>query len=467
MQSKQTKALNYRKSLDQALREHRTTFWSIVDAIYQEGGWVQAVGGWVRDLLMDLPSKDLDVEIFQLEPERLKSILASHGQLNLEGESYGVFKLKGIDIDIGLPRRDVKKGLGYKGFDVVPDPHMSVSEAARRRDFTVNAISMELRTGQIIDPFDGMRDLESKTLSVVDWKRFKEDPLRVFRAAQFLSRFGFKPSRQLVWLAQQMEMETLPLERIQLEFDKMLLRGIQPSIGLTFLKQSGWIRYFPELERLIDCQQDREWHPEGDVWSHTLRALDNALRFRNGDDETDRLLMYSILCLNLGRPDATEIVKGKIRVKGFDQIGADQARRFLQRMTREIGFIDSVCRIVQHQLVPRRFTFGKAQTSSVKRLAHELDKGVTIEMLATIAQICRQATGVAPKKTPQEQKLMSQARRLSVHRQKESAVLQGRHLVEAGIKPGPAFRELLNLAYTIQINEGIRNPEVLLQRVLK
>ncbi|HXD74082.1 MAG TPA: hypothetical protein VN628_10115, partial [Vicinamibacterales bacterium] len=138
----------------------------IAAAARDAGGRALFVGGWVRDRLMGHESKNIDIEIFGLPADRVRTILESLGRVDAVGASFQVFKSG--DVDVSLPRRDSKAGRGHKGFEVTGDPSMSVEDAARRRDFRINAILWDPLTDEHLDPFDGRGDLERRLLRVVD-----------------------------------------------------------------------------------------------------------------------------------------------------------------------------------------------------------------------------------------------------------------------------------------------------------
>src|SRR3954466_15437018 len=163
----------------------------IATAIRDAGGRPPIGGGWVRDRLLALPEPEksnVDLEVFGLPGDRLRALLESFGRVEAVGESFQVYKIG--DIDVSLPRRDSKAGRGHRGFVVTGDPDMSIAEAARRRDFTVNAISWDPLPREPFDPFDGRSDLERRLLRVVDPLTFGDDSLRVLRGVQFAARFA-------------------------------------------------------------------------------------------------------------------------------------------------------------------------------------------------------------------------------------------------------------------------------------
>ena len=243
------------------------------------------VGGWVRDHLLGVRSKDVDIEVFGLEVERLEALLAGFGGVHAIGRAFGVLRVGGIDIDFSLPRRDSKRGPGHRGFDVEPDPTLDFAEAARRRDLTVNSIGIDPLTGEVLDPHGGRRDLEGRVLRATDPARFSEDPLRGLRVAQLAARLEMTPDGALVALCRTLDLSELSGERVFEEFTKLLLRAARPSIGFKVLEDTDQLRFFPELHALRGVPQDPEWHPEGDVWVHTLMVLDVAATLRSDGTE--------------------------------------------------------------------------------------------------------------------------------------------------------------------------------------
>ena len=285
----------------------------IAKAIAGSKGHGILVGGAVRDHFMDRRiSKDLDVEVFGLSMQELESVLQEFGNIHAAGKSFGVLKLKTptAEYDFSLPRREQKTGKGHRGFKIISDPAMSFKEAASRRDFTVNSMGYDLLENTLLDPFEGIADIKHKKLRHVG-PAFAEDPLRVFRAMQFSARLEFKISAQTAKFCRKLDLSELPRERIFEEFRKLLLKSKRPSIGLKAAKQLGVLNYFPELKALIGVPQDPKWHPEGDVWTHTLMVLDEAARLRTGIEKKDMVLMFGALCHDFGKPLTTKCLRGR------------------------------------------------------------------------------------------------------------------------------------------------------------
>ena len=183
----------------------------IVRAVRDAGGRALVVGGWVRDRIMGRPSKDIDLEVYGLPVDALRARLARFGAVNAVGESFTVFKV--ADIDVSLPRRESKIGRGHKAFEIHGDPDMSPAEAARRRDFTINAIAWDPLTDEYVDPFDGRGDIERRLLRAVDVRTFVDDSLRVLRAVQFAARFEFTLEPDTADLCRRIPLDDLPAEQ--------------------------------------------------------------------------------------------------------------------------------------------------------------------------------------------------------------------------------------------------------------
>ncbi|MFP8880139.1 MAG: HD domain-containing protein, partial [Myxococcota bacterium] len=329
---------------------------SIARAVADAGGTAFLVGGAVRDGLWGDSVKDLDVEVFGLEFDRLHSVLGRFGDVIEIGHSFGVLAIRGLAIDFSLPRRDNKVAPGHKGFDIEFDPTLSFDRAARRRDLTINSMGIDLATGELSDPYGGRIDLERRRLQATDALLFPEDPLRGLRVAQFAARFCMAPTPELVALCAQLDLSELPAERIGEEFRKLLCKGREPSRGLSFLAEAELLRFFPELAALVGVPQDAEWHPEGDVWIHTLMAIDRAAELRTGNADKDELLMFGALCHDLGKPATTEKIDGRIRSRGHDKQAVEPTRALLARLAVGRALTDRVAAVVEHHLAPALFT---------------------------------------------------------------------------------------------------------------
>jgi tRNA nucleotidyltransferase (CCA-adding enzyme) len=426
---------------------------AIARAVHDAGGRALVVGGWVRDRLMGHPSKDVDIEVFGMPADRLRLILEAFGSVNAVGESFTVYKVAGIDVS--LPRRESKTGRGHKGFTVTGDPWMPVDEAARRRDFTVNAIAWDPLTGEYLDPFDGRGDIERRVLRMVDRETFGDDSLRVLRAIQFAARFEFDVDPQTKELCRRIPLDDLPAERVWGEIEKLLLRARTPSIGFALALELGIVeRLFPELDALVGCPQEPEWHPEGDVWIHTLLVIDQA-RARIDDLDYPRqvALMLGAVCHDLGKPPTTAFIDGRIRSLDHEEQGVAPATALLDRLNvHSLQGFDvrrEVLGMVANHLKPGMFA--KAQPpvgdGAFRRLAQKVD----LELLARIAKADCEGRGGGFDCSAMDQ-FIERARALGVEHAAPEPLVKGRHLIELGVPPGPALGEVLRDVYERQLD---------------
>ena len=255
---------------------------TIAEKAAELGGTVYFVGGYVRDKLLKLENKDIDIEIHGIHAAALEQILDSIGECIKIGKSFGIYGLKGYSLDIALPRTERRTGTGHRDFTVTSDPFMGTYEAARRRDFTINALMENVLTGEITDHFGGQADLQKGVLRHIDDTTFTEDPLRVLRAAQFAARFHFSIAAETAELCRSIDLSPLSKERVMLEMEKALLKSDKPSVFFEELRNMEQLEYwFPELQALIGLPQNREHHREGDTWTHTMMVLDEAAKRRN------------------------------------------------------------------------------------------------------------------------------------------------------------------------------------------
>lgn len=334
---------------------------SIAEAVKAQGGRALLVGGSVRDEALGRAPKDFDVEVYGLDAKALEQIAEGFGKVYAVGRAFGILKLSlgiGMDIDLSMPRIDSKVGEGHRGFAVKVDPGMSIKDAARRRDFTFNALAKDPLTGEVFDPFGGVQDLRERTLRVTDPERFMDDPLRVYRAAQFVGRFGLRidPSSHALMESMVGSLKELPNERRREEWEKMLLKSEQPSLGLLTLHSLGVIKaLYPELHALSGTPQEFQWHPEGDVWIHTLMSVDTAseiARYYELDEATKRVVLWASLCHDLGKSSTTQFDGGRIRSKGHEAAGAEPTKRFLDGLGMDKATTDKVVKIVADHLWP-------------------------------------------------------------------------------------------------------------------
>ena len=441
----------------------------IARAVGDAGGRALAVGGHVRDRLLDHGSKDYDIEVFGLELDALQAILGRFGRVLTVGRAFGVLRLADLDVDFSLPRRDSKVGPGHRGFDVDVDPTLDFAAAARRRDLTVNSMGLDLLTEEILDPYGGRADLEGKVLRAVDPRTFPEDPLRGLRVAQFSARLEMRPNDQLLALCRQLDLSEVSPERILEEFRKLLLQGVRPSLGFAFLRESGLLRFFPEIEALIDVPQDATWHPEGDVWTHNLMVVDEAARLRRGDAD-DPALMFGALCHDLGKPGTTVVQEGRVRSPSHSKAGIAPTRSLLARMRAPNELVERTCALVEHHLAPALFDKDGAKARAYRRLSRQLgSSGVSMELLARVARadhLGRTTAEALAREFPAGDRFLVRARELAVVEEPPRDAVLGRHLIARGMAPGPSFGPLLARCREVQDERGWRDPDRILDAVL-
>jgi tRNA nucleotidyltransferase (CCA-adding enzyme) len=425
----------------------------IARAVRDAGGRALVVGGWVRDRLMGCAAKDLDLEVFGLSADRLRDVLADLGPVNAVGESFTVYKVG--DVDVSLPRRESKTGRGHKGFTVTGDPSMPPEDAARRRDFTINAISWDPLTGEYVDPFDGRGDIARRVVRMVDRRTFGDDSLRVLRAIQFAARFEFDLDPATKEVCRRIPLDDLPAERVWGEVEKLLLRARRPSIGFALALELGVVeRLFPELDALVGCPQEPEWHPEGDVWVHTLLVIDQArMRIDDLDHPRRVALMLGAVCHDLGKPATTAFVDGRIRSLDHEEQGVPPASALLDRLNvHSLHGFDvrrEVIGMVANHLKPGMFA--KAQPpvgdGAYRRLAQKVD----LELLARVAKADCEGRGGGFDCSAMD-RFLDRARALGVEHAPPEPLVKGRHLVELGVAPGPALGDVLREVYERQLD---------------
>jgi tRNA nucleotidyltransferase (CCA-adding enzyme) len=426
---------------------------AIAQAVRDAGGRALIAGGWVRDHLLGLPSNDVDLEVYGVPAASLRALLERVGRVDAVGESFTVYKVAGVDV--ALPRRESKVGRGHRGFEVHGDPDMSMKDACRRRDFTINAMLCDPLTGDVFDPFDGRRDLDAGLLRMVDENTFPDDSLRVLRALQLAARFGLTMDAATRRACRGIALDDLPSDRIVGEFEKLLLVARRPSAGFALGLDLGVIHaLIPEMASLVGCPQELEWHPEGDVWVHTLMVLDEA---RAVIDDLDRArgltIMIGAVCHDFGKPLTTSVIDGRIRSPGHESEGIGPTLAWLDRLN--LHTIDGfdlrhhVVGLVAYHLAPGMWHKSSSPVSdgAFRRLAQKVD----LELLARFARAdCRGRTGEF--ECSAMDWFLERARALGVEHRPPAPLLMGRHLLAMGLDPGPGVGRILKAVYERQLD---------------
>ncbi len=413
----------------------------IAEKVSLAGGRAYFVGGFVRDRLLGTQNKDIDIEVHSVEAGVLREILSSTGETLEMGESFGIFSLKGFDIDIAMPRSETATGRGHRDFSISVDPFIGTKKAAERRDFTVNALMEDVLTGEIIDHFGGKEDLEKSVLRHVNDNSFAEDPLRVLRLAQFSARFGFSVHEGTKELCRHIDLSSLSRERIEGEMKKALLKSEKPSVFFEVLREVNGLDFrFPELKKLIGLRQNPAFHPEGDVWVHTMDVLDRAVKYRERVSKPFPFMM-SALCHDLGKTEATEEINGVIHAYNHESLGLPVAEKFLSRITGEKELINYVLNMTFLHMKPGVMARAGSKEKSFNKLFDE--------SIAPFDLICL-ALSDEGERNEQTEKILLE--RLEAFNDTMSRpFVQGKDLVEAGLAPDKSFSEILAYAHKLRL----------------
>lgn len=429
------------------MEKERETALALARAVAARGGRAYYVGGCVRDTLLNRPVTDLDIEVHGVESAALFSLLSQFGEPASMGASFGIYGIKGIDLDIAMPRSEKATGRGHKDFEAFTDPFLGPEKAAMRRDFTVNALMQDILTGEILDFFGGRRDLEQGVLRHVNDLSFAEDPLRVFRAAQFAARFGFAVAPETVALCRGMSVDALPRERVMEELKKAFQKAPRPSVFFEVLREMDRLDpWFPEVADLIGVPQNPVFHPEGDVWNHTMRVLDEAALLRDGARYPEGF-MFAALCHDFGKPLVTETgADGRIHSYNHEVEGLAPAGDFLRRLTGEVRLHRYVENMVKLHMRPNSLADSR---SSVKAYMRLFDAAKEPEDLLLLSKADHLSCHPEPHYEETESTLRAM---LALYRERCAApAVTGADLLAAGVRPGPACKDALAHARKLQL----------------
>jgi len=371
------------------------------------------VGGFIRDYLLNIESNDIDIEVYNISSfEKLENILKEFGSVNSVGKSFGVCKIKiqNFELDFTLPRVDSKVASGHSGFDIQIQKNIDFMDAARRRDFSMNAIGYDVASKTLLDPFNGINDLKEKTLKMVDAKTFVEDPLRVLRAVQFCARFDLEMDKDLFALCKQM-IETdmlleLPKERIYGEIKKLLLKSKKPSLGFELLKKLGALKYFSSLKILRE-----------EEWLCAMNAIDKIAALNISNKKTIKVLMLASLCYK------------------FNSL---EIQDFISRLSNNKTLLNSIITLQENLKTVVYICSKKINDYELYKLATK----VNIEELSILSEAL---FGLG-------KSIASRAKELNILNKKLPAILLGRDLVVSGLKPSNKFSKILEAAYEAQMH---------------
>lgn len=443
---------------------------SVLDAVRRVAR-PRLAGGCVRDWLSGMEPKDFDIEVQGATFDELHRVLAPFGATDVVGRSFGVIKLRlgSAVYDFSLPRRESKIGNGHRGFAVTPDPLLSDADAAARRDFTINSLTYDPFTGEVFDPHGGRADLSRRILRHTS-AAFVEDPLRVLRAFQFAARFDMTLAPETAALCRSIvhTFHELPVERIWGEWDKWATQSVRPSRGLAVLEETGWIVHFPEIAALRGCPQDPDWHPEGDVFTHTQHCCDalvNLPEWRAASPARRRVLLFAVLAHDFGKPPTTAQSEhhGRLRWRslGHESAGGPIADNFLRRIGAPQAVGETVRPLVVLHLA--RYHGDELTDSRIRRLARKLHPATIDDLCAVMAA---DSLGRPPLTGADSlvliDELRTRAHALSLRAAPPRPIVLGRHLIALGHAPGPWFTEVLAAAFEAQLDGAFADEETAL-----
>lgn len=419
--------------------------------VAETGGRAYYVGGYVRDSVMGVVSNDIDIEVYGIQGDRLLAVLQDVGHVETKGAGYGIMTLSDWDIDVALPRTEVRTGTGHRDFEVTTDPFLTPEMACRRRDFTVNAMLMDVLTGDIVDPYGGLDDIRRKSIRHIDAGIFAEDPLRVLRACQFAARLGYSVTQKTVKLCRSMDISTLPGFRVADEMRKALLFSDRPSIFFEYLLEMGQLGcWFPELRKLVGLVQDPVYHPEGDVWAHTMQVVNRAAGKRDMSSD-GYLFMLLALTHDFGKILTTERINDRIHSYRHETEGLPLILSFLERL----GYDKRTQRYILN-MVPLHMHPGMMvkDRSSMKATNTMFDAAESPEdlMLFYSADHGPDSEGEKFLKERYEAYLMTMSR----------PYVTGEDLIKAGVKPSADFKRRLDLAHKLRL-AGVDKQQALKQ----
>lgn len=430
---------------------------SIARKVAERGGRTFYVGGYVRDKMLGRRNKDIDIEVHGVTSDVLRQILETEGELRTQGASFGVYNLAHYDIDIAQPRKEHATGRRHKDFEVFVDPFIGYEAAAKRRDFTINAMMGDVLTGEIVDPYGGQDDIKNHVIRHVNDESFKEDPLRVLRGAQFAARFGFDIAPETKSLMKSMDLTVLSKERIYGELQKALMKADRPSVFFNTLRDVNQLEpWFHEVNDLIGCKQNEKFHPEGDVYNHTMQVLDEAAGLKT-DAMYPEFFMVSALCHDMGKPSTTSVDEnGVVHSYGHDTAGKDVAEQFLKHLNNDVSLSKYVCNMCESHMSPAQMY---EANSRVKKTNALYDRSVCPNDLILLSCADTAGKGFRCKQKTSLREWCFDRLNMYNERMKQPQV-GGKDLMNLGLKPSPMFSELISKAHQLHLS-GVDKEAVL------
>ncbi len=443
------------------------------------GGRLIIVGGWVRDRLRGADSKDFDLEVFGLSADALSQVVRPLGFTEPVGKQFPIWRRTRDALDLARPRGaeplDSSAGdLQAGGAERVSEHNFNAAfrVASRHRDLTVNAMGWDPLSEALIDPWRGEHDLGNKVLRAVDEETFAEDPLRLLRVARLAAQLGAKPDKQLQSCCAALILSGIPVERITGELRRMLCEPERPSVAFRTLADCGRLDVFPLVAALRDVPQDPRWHPEGDVYVHTLMVLDEARRLGELQSrEAREILMLAALAHDFGKPETTHQEGARVRAHGHEGASAHLTKEWLQTLRFSERIVSATTALVEHHLAPAQFIAQGAGARAYRRLARKLDAaGVSmtdLERLARADHLGRTTEEALSGTFRAGEEFLDAAQKAHVREGIGHDCVQAKHLLARGMVPGPTFGKILRACRSVQDETGWQEADRILDRALK
>jgi tRNA nucleotidyltransferase (CCA-adding enzyme) len=411
----------------------------------------------------DVSVKDLDLEVYGVDPGELHTLVEQHFPVDVTGASFAVLKahVRGASqpIDISVPRRERATGEGHRDFEISADPSLTFVQAAYRRDFTIGAMGYDPLTGELVDPYGGAADLASGVLRHVS-PAFVEDPLRALRAARFAARFGLTVHPDTVALCRTLRNQAmaLPTERRWGELEMTLAQAATPGRALYVLDEIEWIDVFAELAALRGVEQDPGWHPEGDVFTHTAEVLNYwGTNLRTGDRGDDLVVSIAAMCHDFGKTTTTHVREGRLTSHGHEEAGIEPASALLRSLG-QVHLANDVAPLIAHHLAPVMLLRNDASDRALRRLS------VKVPRLDLLTLVAKADQGGRPPKDPSEaiaecDRFYERVQSLDLSHGAPANLARGEDLIALGMEPGPVFKELLGAVYDAQLDGEVTTSE--------
>lgn len=410
--------------------------WTRLDHLRQRFvayGWQwRIVGGALRNILMQRPIDEIDIEVVGVSIEVVAAALSDLHSHGVVGNDKPIVRLHDAQGWIDISVTDIA----------------DIAMSTAYRDVSINSLVLT-PDGVLHDPHGGMHDITERMLRHVSDVHFGDDPIRVLRLMRLAAQLNFDVHPTTATYAAQLLPHAAQLtpDRVWNEWRRWALADY-PRQGLLVLQRCGWVQVYPMVVPLISCPQDPMYHPEGDVWVHTGFVCQHAV-ITGADlkDEQRITLLLAALCHDLGKPYTTSVSDGRIISPGHAAVGVPYAEEFLGLIHAPERFIEPVKALVREHMA----VFG-AQISPrmVRRLAARLHP-TDIDLWSRLTHA---DGGGSPPLSVRNHgaEVMALAQQLQVVDEKPVAVVRGEHVLALGVAPGKRVGELLHAAYEAQLD---------------